>query len=169
MPEPHLRAADADRTAVAELLGQHMAAGRLTVAEYEERLARAYASRTYGDLDELTTDLPPLQPARPATPPAPVPSRAAAYRAGVCGPWAAAHGAGGWGWAAWGGSRAAAWGSWLSTAVIVVGIWLVTSLASTDWIYPWPIWVIGPWGVVLLAQTLTEGRGDRDRERRLHS
>ena len=51
MPEPHLRAADADRTAVAELLGQHMAAGRLTVAEYEERLARAYASRTYGDLE----------------------------------------------------------------------------------------------------------------------
>ena len=39
MPEPHLRAADADRAAVATVLGEHMAAGRLTVDEYDERLA----------------------------------------------------------------------------------------------------------------------------------
>ena len=58
MTEPHLRAADADRTAVADVLGRHMAAGRLTVAEYEERLTRAYAAKTYGELAELTTDLP---------------------------------------------------------------------------------------------------------------
>ena len=51
MPEPHLRAADTDRAAVATVLGEHMAAGRLTVAEYDERLARAYAARTYGELD----------------------------------------------------------------------------------------------------------------------
>ena len=58
MPEPHLRAADTDRAAVATVLGQHMSAGRLTVDEYDERLARAYAARTYGELDELTADLP---------------------------------------------------------------------------------------------------------------
>ena len=58
MPEPHLRAADADRSAVAAVLGEHMAAGRLTVAEYEERLTRAYAAKTYGELAQLTTDLP---------------------------------------------------------------------------------------------------------------
>ncbi|MGY1740419.1 MULTISPECIES: DUF1707 SHOCT-like domain-containing protein [unclassified Blastococcus] len=154
MPEPHLRAADADRAALAGLLGEHMAAGRLTVAEYEDRLSRAYASRTYGELDELTADLPPLQPATPSAPrpAAPAPARAAGPVGwGQCG-------AGGWGWAAWGGTRAAAWTSWASTAVVVVTIWLVTSLASGDWIYPWPIWVVGPWGAVLLAQTLTEGR-----------
>ena len=39
MPEPHLRAADADRAAVATQLGEQMSAGRLTVAEYDERLA----------------------------------------------------------------------------------------------------------------------------------
>ena len=71
MPESHLRAADADRTAVAAVLGEHMAAGRLTVAEYEDRLSRAYAAKTYGELDALTTDLPgsvpaPRQEAAPA-------------------------------------------------------------------------------------------------------
>jgi len=67
MPEPHLRAADADRAAVATLLGEHMSAGRLTVAEYDERLARAYAARTYGELAELTADLPAPRPVeRPA-------------------------------------------------------------------------------------------------------
>jgi hypothetical protein len=162
MPESHLRAADADRTAVAALLGEHMAAGRLTIAEYEDRLARAYASRTYGELGELTVDLPPLQPARSPAP-APAPPRMAFH-----GPVGWGHcGVGGWG--AWGGSRAAAWGSWLSTAAIVIGIWLVTSLASGEFRYPWPIWVVGPWGAVLLAQTLTEGRGRIDDRRRLRS
>ena len=51
MPEPHLRAADADRAAVADVLGAHMSAGRLTVAEFDERLSRAYAAKTYGELD----------------------------------------------------------------------------------------------------------------------
>ena len=32
MPEPHLRAGDTDRAAVATVLGRHMADGRLTVA-----------------------------------------------------------------------------------------------------------------------------------------
>jgi hypothetical protein len=49
--------------------------------------------------------------------------------------------------------------------VIVVGIWLITSMASGGPIHFWPIWVIGPWGAVLLARAVT-GRSDRDRERR---
>lgn len=57
MPEPHLRAADADRTAVATVLGEHMAAGRLSLAEYDERLAKAYAAKTYVELSALTADL----------------------------------------------------------------------------------------------------------------
>jgi hypothetical protein len=168
MPEPHLRAADADRTAVATLLGEHMAAGRLTVAEYEDRLARAYAARTYGELAELTTDLPPLPSLRPANPAAarpPAPAGAHAAPPATPGPATPA----GWGWAASGGSRAAAWRSWLATAVVVTAIWLITCLTSDEWLYPWPIWVVGPWGAVLLAQTLTEGRGDPDRRRELPS
>ena len=79
MPEPHLRAADADRAAVAAALGQHMSAGRLTLEEYDERLTRAYAAKTYGELDQLTQDLPRTDrehpPAR-AHSPAPPPDRA---------------------------------------------------------------------------------------------
>ncbi|MFL6094559.1 MAG: DUF1707 domain-containing protein, partial [Blastococcus sp.] len=68
MPEPHLRAGDTDRAAVATVLGRHMADGRLTVAEYDERVARAYAARTYGDLAELTADLPAIDRARAPDP-----------------------------------------------------------------------------------------------------
>jgi len=167
MPEPHLRAADADRAAVAEVLGAHMSAGRLTVDEYDDRLSRTYAARTYGELAELTADLPTAD--RPPTVRSePVPTARPAV--GGCGGPGAVHGwAGNWGH--WGSTAAgvrAAWASWLTTAVIVVGIWALTSLGSGDWIYPWPVWVIGPWGVVLLAQTLGAGRHpgrDRDRDR----
>jgi len=142
MPEPHLRAADADRAAVAAVLGQHMAAGRLTLEEYDERLARAYAARTYGELDQLTTDLPAAVPApRPAAP-------TQRERPGTGE--VAHHGRDG--------SYSDAWRSWAGIALIVVTIWAATSLAAWDLHYFWPIWVIGPWGAVLLARTLG-GRG----------
>src|SRR3712207_9462753 len=48
-----------------------MSAGRLTVAEYDERLARAYAARTYGELEALTADLPRTVAQTPAPAPAP--------------------------------------------------------------------------------------------------
>jgi hypothetical protein len=153
MPEPHLRAADADRAAVADVLGAHMSAGRLTVAEFDERLSRAYAAKTYGDLDELTTDLPPLAASTPAQVPAP---RHESHPA-ACGP---ANGwAGGW-------DQSHSWRAWLSTSLIVVTIWAITALASWEFHYFWPIWVIGPWGAVLLAQSVTGSGRDRDRHRR---
>jgi hypothetical protein len=156
MPDPQLRAADADRDAVAHRLGEHMSAGRLSVAEYEDRVARAYAAKTYGELAELTRDLPGGRAAaHPATGPAPRPAAA-----GACGAWS-----GGWAGGSW---HRAAWGSWLSTALIVVTIWLLTSLSAGAFLYFWPIWVIGPWGAVLLAQTLGGGgrsRHDRHRSR----
>ena len=165
MPESHLRAADADRAAVADVLGAHMSAGRLSVAEYDERLARAYASRTYGELDQLTADLPAPVPA-PATAAAAEPAAGGAHSAQPSPAWT--HGMSACGSWAGGSSLRAAWASWLTTALIVIGIWAATSIASTDWIYPWPIWVIGPWGAVLLAQSVTGNRDrGRDRGRRL--
>lgn len=145
MPESHLRAADADRSAVATVLGEHMAAGRLTVTEYEDRLARAYAAKTYGDLDALTVDLPSSSPARRPDTGATRSTEVAHRGRGV---------------------QAHAWQAWLRTSLIVVTIWLVTVLASWQLSYFWPIWVIGPWGAVLLAQTLTGGGHDRPRDRR---
>lgn len=59
-PDPSLtlRASDDERHQLVELLGDHVAAGRLSLAEWEERVARAYASTTRGELVALTHDLP---------------------------------------------------------------------------------------------------------------
>jgi hypothetical protein len=47
-----------EREDVAEILRQAAGEGRLTFVELEDRLESAYAARTYGDLVELTADLP---------------------------------------------------------------------------------------------------------------
>ncbi|MGN6791683.1 MAG: DUF1707 SHOCT-like domain-containing protein [Streptosporangiaceae bacterium] len=57
-PGPHdLRASDADRELVITLLGEAVADGRLTLDEHAERLERARAARTLGELGRLTADL----------------------------------------------------------------------------------------------------------------
>jgi hypothetical protein len=55
---PGLRAADADRERTAERLRSGHAEGRLDMAEFQERLERCYEAKTYGELEELVTDLP---------------------------------------------------------------------------------------------------------------
>jgi hypothetical protein len=151
MPQPHLRAADTDRAAVATVLGEHMSAGRLTLDEYDERLTRAYAARTFGELEALTADLPPVTTGlaletAPHTEPAPVP--------GACAD-------------TWHGADPHSWRSWMSTSLIVIAIWATISLASWELLYFWPVWVIGPWGAVLLAQTLMGGNDDGGKRRQL--
>jgi hypothetical protein len=54
----HLRIGDAERQAAAESLGAAFRDGRLDTFEYDSRIARAYSAVTYGDLDQLFTDLP---------------------------------------------------------------------------------------------------------------
>jgi Domain of unknown function (DUF1707)/Cell wall-active antibiotics response 4TMS YvqF len=53
-----LRAADTDRDQTAELLRRAAAEGRITFEELDERIARAYAAKTFADLETLTSDLP---------------------------------------------------------------------------------------------------------------
>lgn len=52
------RAADTDRMQVAQLLTEAAAQGRLQMSEYEDRLNRAYAAQTFGELEQLSADLP---------------------------------------------------------------------------------------------------------------
>jgi hypothetical protein len=59
-----IRASDADREAVAVRLNEAVGDGRLTLQEFSERLERAYAARTRGELDPLTADLPAIDPVR---------------------------------------------------------------------------------------------------------
>ncbi|MFJ4190894.1 DUF1707 domain-containing protein [Kitasatospora sp. NPDC089509] len=58
-PQAHVepRAGDADREAVADRLRVAAGEGRIDLGELEERLDRAYAARTYRELDALVTDL----------------------------------------------------------------------------------------------------------------
>src|SRR4051812_20037783 len=143
MPDSHLRAADSDRAAVAAALGEHMSAGRLTLAEYDERVGQAYAAKTFGELAELTADLPsPVRSPAPAA--APVPARAASP-APACAP------------GPYGFRSNHSWRAWLSTSLIVLTIWLATSISAGGPLYFWPIWVIGPWGAVILAGQINGG------------
>lgn len=52
------RATDDDRIQVAQLLSEAAANGRLSLAEYEARLARAYAATSYPQLERVADDLP---------------------------------------------------------------------------------------------------------------
>lgn len=72
----YLRASDADRERVAEILRRAAGDGRLTLEELDERLDQAYAAKTYAELEPVTRDLPgterapvraqaPAGPARP--------------------------------------------------------------------------------------------------------
>jgi Domain of unknown function (DUF1707) len=138
---PEIRASDADRDKVAAGLREHMAQGRLTVDELQERLDGVYAAKTVGDLQRLTADLPdpdlyqlPIPASRrsssvglPALHP-----RGDVYRKGL----------------------AAVWGSWASVSLICTVIWLLSVVGSGHWVYPWPLWVAGPWGAVILAGTI---------------
>ena len=53
-----LRVSDAEREAVTALLRREHLAGRLDSVEFDERLARCLAAKSYADLDELLADLP---------------------------------------------------------------------------------------------------------------
>ena len=58
-PDPlSMRASDADRERVAQVLHQAMAEGRLTVSELDERLVGLYQAKTFGELVPFTQDLP---------------------------------------------------------------------------------------------------------------
>jgi hypothetical protein len=133
-----LRAADSDRQFVAERLKTALDEGRLNLSEYDERLAQAFAARTYGELDSLLDDLPASITGRDsvvsAQPSAPAPAGQPVGSA----PARVPH---------W---LEAIWGGWFTSAVICTVIYLLTSPGG----YFWPIWVIVPWGVLLLLRTV---------------
>jgi Domain of unknown function (DUF1707) len=135
---PELRAGDGDRARVAERLRRAHDEGRLDLDEFDERVTAAWAARTYGDLEALTVDLPPEH-----TP---------AVRA------AAPHG----------GSQVQSRGpdrgavsAWAGASLVNVLIWGIVSVAAVGPVYPWWIWIAGPWGVLLLVQWIGTRNGPR--------
>jgi len=60
------RIGDAERDRAAALLSEHMAEGRLTQPEFDERLDVAMKAKTAGELEPLFRDLPGPNPSRSA-------------------------------------------------------------------------------------------------------
>lgn len=58
-PSPGIRLSDADREHAVQRLQTAMAEGRISLSEFDERAAAAYAARYAGDLQPLLADLPP--------------------------------------------------------------------------------------------------------------
>ena len=79
-PPPEMRASDADRDRVLDVLRAAAGEGRLTAEEFEERVQAVLSARTFGELATFTADLPPgpgrYVPPRPV-PPVPVVTPAA--------------------------------------------------------------------------------------------
>lgn len=77
-----MRASDADREQVADVLRQAASDGRLSLTELEDRIEALYAAKTYADFEPVIRDLPgdlPLPPSatlarRASAAPAPPPS-----------------------------------------------------------------------------------------------
>lgn len=53
-----LRASDADRERIADVLRQAAADGRLSLSELDDRVEALYAAKTYGELEPVVHDLP---------------------------------------------------------------------------------------------------------------
>ncbi|MGW0561949.1 DUF1707 SHOCT-like domain-containing protein [Streptomyces sp. NPDC003016] len=56
--EPALRASDADRDGIADILRDAMAEGRLTAEEHSDRIDAVYRAKTVAELEPLVQDLP---------------------------------------------------------------------------------------------------------------
>jgi Domain of unknown function (DUF1707) len=140
-----IRACDADRDRTAAALCEHLAAGRLTVEEFDERLDQAFAAKTLGELDEVMTDLPEANPGRlpgalvdysdagpPLTrlpPPGSIEAGPGSYST------------------AW----RAAWSTWLMISLFVFVLWLAGGASGSLWF----VWVTLALGVVLLVRRIT--------------
>ena len=120
-----IRVSDAEREAVVTALAEHHAAGRLSLDELEERVGVGYRAVTRADLDAVLADLPRRQQVRSR----PVPR-------------ASCSGGG------------ASWAPWLTAGIICLVVWMASSMAKGDVVHFWPIWVIGPWGAVMVFSRL---------------
>ncbi len=136
-----MRASDADRQHAVERLRVALDEGRLKMDEYLERMALASEAVTYGDLAPLYADLPEggsvarREQAAPAAAPPPV--RPPVVRRS--------------GFAALPTPLKVLWTIWGAIVAVNIVVWGLASATTAHLIYPWPIWVAGPLGALLLV------------------
>jgi hypothetical protein len=137
-PSPGLRASDADRERVAFTLQTAVSEGRLTLEEFDERVAGVYAAKTYGELAAATSDLPDAptgglgraEPTWQARPPA--------YRSAPSPAIAAGTG----------------WGVYLTANLVCLIVWACIAATGGGLQDFWFLWVAGPWGAVLASREI---------------
>ncbi len=126
-----MRASDRDRQEVVDRLRGAVEDGRVTMDEYMQRMALAYQAVTYGDLAPLQADLPATGSVHGLEPAA-----RSCFLAFLAGLPAVLN---------------VLWATWLTAVAINVVVWALVSGTTGHLIYPWPLWVAGPYGAALLA------------------
>ncbi|GAB3294828.1 DUF1707 SHOCT-like domain-containing protein [Parasphingorhabdus pacifica] len=137
-PAGHLRVGDRERADAIETLRRAHSEGRIDLSEFDERSASTWAARTYYELSAVTADLPTSSW---------VTGGVESAGSGVARDWRSS--------APLRVMRGSAEFAWLVAVSINLVIWLLVSAGSSDSIYPWWIWVAGPWGAVLLAARIS--------------
>jgi len=143
-----MRASDRDRQEVVDRLRDAVAEGRLKMDEYVDRMERAYQAVTYGDLAPLHTDLPVPGPATERR--AALPAKAPAAKAPAVKALPAGEASRGF-LAGQPMALKVLWTIWLAAVSINVVVWALVSGTTGHLIYPWPLWVAGPYGAFLFA------------------
>jgi DUF1707 SHOCT-like domain len=133
-----MRASDHDRQEVVDLLRGALADGRLKMDEFEDRVGLAYQAVTYGDLVPLCADLPAA--GSKTEPEAARPAPAAPNRISQRGVFADLPM-----------TLRVLWTIWLTAVSINVAVWALVSVTTAHLVYPWPLWVAGPYGAALFA------------------
>lgn len=135
------RISDSERESLVDELAQHVGTGRLTIDEFDGRATAIYAATTAAEARAQFTGLPLSTSPSPSTPPAP-PISARLHRRMPM-------------------HQRIEWSAWLGVSAINVLVWALVSLGTMSMVYPWPLWVIGPWGLVLIGRTVLgiEGSG----------
>lgn len=124
-----IRAGDRERERTATDLGQGLAQGYLPMAEYEDRLGRAFAARSAAELDDLVADLPVgrLRQNDPRRRAAQIRAARLSVRIHVA--------------------------AYLAGALLMLGIWLAVGLGGGGW-YFWPVWPIMGWGIGVVSHAI---------------
>lgn len=135
--QPHQRFTEADRDKIAGRLRDAFADGRLDQPEFNSRLDRLYSVATYGELEPLVRDLPPVRThntpavvanAKPAPKPGTFPERPKERHPVL-----------------------AASGGFGSIVALNVLIWTIIGVTSGNFPYFWPVWMLIPWAVITMG------------------
>jgi len=139
--QPHQRFTETDRDKIAGRLRDAFADGRLDQPEFSSRLDQLYTVQTYGELEPLVRDLPPVRTYQ--TPPnvqdvaAPAPGQFPERQRTKQTQQHGLRNVGGF----------------TGVVLINVVIWFVIGLGNGGhWPHFWPVWLLIPWAIIAMGQ-----------------